>query len=118
MDMMSARKMMPYPEMVRCNGIDHEILMNYMADADYVVQLSDSEGFGMVVHEALMMGTPVIASDIPIFNKYIKNGYNGYLLPVNMENVDVYQICNNIPKDFVYDNQYDSLQNQWKTILK
>lgn len=118
MDMMSARKMMPYPEMVRCNGIDHETLMNYMADADYVVQLSDSEGFGMVVHEALMMGTPVIASDIPIFSKYIKNGYNGYLLPVNMENVDVYQICNNIPKDFVYDNQYDSLQNQWKTILK
>ena len=108
---------MPYPEMVKCGGVDTKDLMAYMADADYVVQLSQVEGFGLAVHEALMVGTPVIASDIPVFRKYIQNGYNGYLIPKDMKGVDIDQICNNIPTGFSYENQFFDMKKKWERIL-
>lgn len=106
----------PCPEMIKLPALDNEVLMSYLADADYVVQLSDSEGFGMIVHESLMMGTPVIVSDIPVFTKYVQNGYNGYIIPHNLEEFNVKQLLY-VPKNFSYDLSYDELVSKWQNIL-
>lgn len=49
--------------------------------ADYVVQLSDCEGYGLTVAEANAQGTPCIMTDLPVF-KEIKA--KGIKLPLDM----------------------------------
>lgn len=49
---------------------------------DLLVLPSLSEGFGMVIVEALVAGVPVIASENTIGNDIISNGVNGYVVPI------------------------------------
>lgn len=107
-----------YPEIVISNIVPNDVMLNYMADADYVIQLSDSEGFCYAVHESLMMGTPVIVTDIPIFRELIQDGYNGYRVPLNMQGIDIQHIIQNIPKNFVYINKSQESKTEWEKILK
>ena len=72
-------------------------IIDYIADADYLVQLSDTEALCYAVREALSVGTPVIVTDIPGFD-YIENGKLGYKVDLNMSNVNVDKIYNEIPK--------------------
>ena len=104
------------PELIVCNSIPNDLLMQYMQEVDYVIQLSEREGFCLTVHESLMMGTPVLVTDIPIFS-FVQDGYNGYKLPLDMENIDLNKILNNIPKEFEYDNDYNNLYNKLRKIL-
>ena len=67
-------------------------ITNYIADADYLVQLSNTEGYCYAVAEALTLGTPVIVTDLPVF-KEMK--IQGYTLPLNMSNVPVKEIYEN-----------------------
>ena len=39
------------------------------------------EGFGLVVLEALAAGLPVVASDIPVFAEYLRDGESALLVP-------------------------------------
>lgn len=74
-------------------------ILNYIADADYLVQLSDTEAWSYSVLESLSVGTPVIVTPIPCFVEMgIKNGENGYILPFNMNDIDVKEIYEKIPK--------------------
>ncbi len=79
-------------------AIDHDRLLDYIADADYLVQLSDAEGYCYAVHEALVVGTPVIVTDIPTFRQEIQNGVNGYKIPLNMSYINIDKIVNEMPK--------------------
>lgn len=73
-----------------------------IANADYLVQLSDTEGYCYSVNEALNLNIPVIVTDLETFAEQgVTNGENGYLLPLDMVGVDVQQIYENIPK-FTY----------------
>jgi glycosyltransferase involved in cell wall biosynthesis len=42
-------------------------IRDYIADADYLVQLSDTEAWSYSVLESLSLGTPVITTPIPCF---------------------------------------------------
>jgi glycosyltransferase involved in cell wall biosynthesis len=66
--------------------------------ADYLVQLSDTEGFAYSVYEALQCKTPCIITPFASGNEQIKDGVNGYVIPFNLQNIDLKQIINNIPK--------------------
>lgn len=44
---------------------------------------SSHEGFPMVIAESLTVGTPIISTDVGDIASIIKNGYNGFLLPLN-----------------------------------
>lgn len=88
-------------------------IMDYLADADYVVQLSDTESLCCTVREALMCGTPVIVTDIPAFHDLIQDGYNGYKLPLDMNEVPVRNIYEHIPNDFKYTEDTKGLLKQW-----
>lgn len=74
-------------------------IRDYIADADYLVQLSDTEAFSYSVLESLCLGTPVIVTKIPSFIEMgVENGINGYILDFNMKDIPIDQIYNNIPK--------------------
>lgn len=74
-------------------------IRNYIADADYLVQLSDTEAFSYSILESLCLGTPVIITPIPSsIEMGVKNGINGYILDFSMENIPINDIYTNIPK--------------------
>lgn len=72
-------------------------VVDWVADADYLVQLSDTEALCLAVRESLAVGTPVIVTDIPGFD-YIEDGKMGYKLNLDMSNLDIDKIYHNIPK--------------------
>lgn len=115
-DIITSHYRSEHPGMIPAASVPNEILLQYMADADYVVQLSDSEGFCRAVHESLLMGTPVIVTDIPVFSM-IKDGYNGYRLPLDMEGIDVKRIMTEIPEGFTYKSNTTALREKWYKIL-
>lgn len=67
-------------------------LTKEMSEATWVVQLSDHEAFCFTVAESLVLGTPVIITDIPVFNEIGCNDTNSIKLNLNMLNVDIDKI--------------------------
>lgn len=51
----------------------------YTRRADCFVQLSQHEGWCMTITEALALGKPVVARDMPVFREQILDGANGFL---------------------------------------
>ena len=88
----------PHPSMVildcRVNGI-----LDYIANADYLVQLSDTEGYSYSIVEALSVGTPVIATDFLVAREQgIVDGKTGWILPMDMSRIPLDKIMKGVPK--------------------
>lgn len=77
-------------------------IWDYLADADYTVLLSDSEGLPYTIQESLQYQVPCIVTDVGGCTELIKDGVNGYVVPLDM-NFDVNKLLN-IPKCKEYDN--------------
>lgn len=77
-------------------------IWDYLVDADYTVLLSDSEGMPYTVQESLQYKIPCIVSDVGGCTELIKDGVNGYVIPLNME-FDVNKLLK-IPKCKEYEN--------------
>jgi len=56
--------------------------------ADYLVQLSDTEGFAYSVFEAMQVKTPCIITPFASGKEQITNGVNGWIIPFDMKNID------------------------------
>lgn len=65
--------------------------------ADYLVQLSDTEGFAYSVYEAIQVKTPCIITPFASGKEQIKDGVNGYIVPFEMNDINFDKILNNIP---------------------
>lgn len=93
------------------NVVYHEPTLDirpYLKNADYVVQLSDSEGYCYTILEALTLNTPVIVTDLAVFKEMgVANGKNGYVLSLDMKEIPVDEIYNKIPK-FKYEPKLDN----------
>ena len=88
-------------------------IADYIADADYLVQLSDTEGYCFSVVEALALGTPVIVTDCPVFKEIgVVDGKNGFVLPFDMAKIPIDKIEKGLPK-FAYTPKDD----KWGEIL-
>lgn len=98
------------PEIIKCSPTMD--IYDYIVDADYLVQLSDTEALCCVVREALLLGTPVIVTDIPAFD-YVQDGVMGYKLKLDMSNLDIKKIYKEIPTDFNYNENNGKLLQQW-----
>lgn len=61
---------------------------------DYLVQLSDTEGFPYSIYEAMQQKIPVIATDFPSIHEMIKEGVNGYIIKKDLSNFDINKIIN------------------------
>lgn len=88
----------PHPK-VAIMPADVEGVLNYIADADYLVQLSSTEGYSYTIVEALSVGTPVIATDFAVAREQgIEDGKTGWILPMDMSEIPVKSIVKGVPK--------------------
>ena len=59
-------------------------------NADYLVQLSDSEGYCYSVVESLCLGTPVVVTNMPVISEIgVKHGKNGFIVDFDLHDLDV-----------------------------
>lgn len=73
-------------------------VINYVAAADYLVQLSDNEGYCYSVAEALTVGTPVIVTDVPVFKEIgVKDKVNGFILDFDLTSIPIKEIYDGLP---------------------
>lgn len=88
-------------------------IIDYIADADYLVQLSDDEAYCYSVIESLSVGTPVIVTDCPVYKELgLKNGENAFILDFNLSNVNIKDIYKKSLKF-----QYEAKEDTWSNIL-
>ena len=74
-------------------------LMEEVAKASWLVQLSDCESFGLSVCESLIVGTPVIITDLEAFKEIgCIHGKNACICDMEMKNVDLDLIVKGLPK--------------------
>lgn len=86
-------------------------IINYIAESDYLVQLSDNEAYCYSIVEALSCGVPVICTPCPVFTEIgLENGKNCYFCDFDMKNVPINDIYNKIPK-FTYIPKKDNWEN-------
>lgn len=78
------------------NGVTRESFKE-INKADYLVQLSDTEGFAYSVYEAMQVKTPCIITPFASGNEQITHGVNGYIVPFDMKEINLKEILNNIP---------------------
>ena len=94
-------------------------IRDYIADCDYLVQLSDSEGFCYSIVEALELGVPVITTPIAVLDEIgYKDKKCGYVVPFNMSVSDdfIHNLYTNIPKvKYKYDNR--KCIAEWRKVL-
>jgi glycosyltransferase involved in cell wall biosynthesis len=57
----------------------HQDVLRAIAGADVFVSASEIEGFGIVIVEAMALGTPYVASNIPAFREVTSDGIGGRL---------------------------------------
>lgn len=92
-----------------------ENMRPYIKRADYLVQLSDQEGFGYTIIEALTSGTAVICTPFETIKELgVIDGKNGYVIPFDMS-FDVTKLLK-IPK-FKYTYSNDDIVNKWMNLL-
>lgn len=65
-------------------------ILEDIAKADYLVQLSNCEAFCYSIVESLCVGTPVIATNLPVLHELgIENGKNAIICDFSMERIDL-----------------------------
>ena len=74
-------------------------LTKEIAESTYLVQLSSCESFGLSVCESLILGTPVIITDLEAFKEIgCIHGKNAIICDLSMNNVDIDMIVKGLSK--------------------
>lgn len=89
---------------------------NFIRKCDYLVQLSDTESFCYSAFEALQREVPVILTDFPEAKKIVDDGENGYLINMDLSNLDVDKIFNKVPQNIYYIDRCKT--EDWKSVFK
>ena len=81
----------PYEKWVRNQGLEDIVFVGYVSEADkpryyktadvYCSPATSRESFGIVLLEAMAVGTPVIASNIDGYSTVVTHGKDGLLVP-------------------------------------
>mgnify|MGYP001851574518 FL=1 len=87
----------------------------WLKQADYLVQLSDTEACSYSINEALYRNIPVIVTPLPYLKEIgVENGKNAYILEFDCSNIeDVVKNIQNIPKF-----EFKKLEDKYKDLLK
>lgn len=88
-----AKAVLPKMKYINFKGVTDkpkEIVKQY----DYLVQLSDTEGFPYSIYEAMQQKVAVIATDFPSIHEMITDGKNGFIINKNLLNFDIQKITN------------------------
>lgn len=96
-------------------------ILDFIADADYLVQLSDSEGYSYSIVEALSVGTPVICTEFGVAKEQgVEDGKTGFILPFDMSEIPVQSIYKGVKK-FKYaprESHYEEILSPGKSDYK
>jgi glycosyltransferase involved in cell wall biosynthesis len=66
---------------LRTGPVENDELLAYYRAADVLAFPSVKEGWGLTVLEAQAVGTPVVASDLPVMREYLVHENNALLVP-------------------------------------
>ena len=81
--------------------------------SDYLVQLSDTEGYPYSLLEALCLGTPLIVTDLPSNpDSQVIDGVNAIVLPFDMSEIPIDRIRKGLKKF-----KYKAREDGWGEIL-
>lgn len=86
-------------------------IIDEISKADFLVQLSDCEAFCYSVVESLMVNTPVICTDLPVFKELGVNDGNSIICNLEMSNVDI----NRLKQPFKF--KYEPPKSNWDKYL-
>lgn len=91
---------------------------SFIQKCDYLVQLSDSEGFGYSIVEALEMGIPVITTPVEVLGELkFRDGIDGYIVPFDMVDIQPERFLN-IPTLTEYSGtNNETIRKQWKQLI-
>lgn len=87
-------------------------VVDYIANADYLVQLSDTEGYPYSILESLSVGTPVIVTPLPVLKEMGANETNSIVIDFDMRNVPLEKIYQGLPAF-----EYKANKDRWGTIM-
>lgn len=104
-----------YNQKVIFRGVTREAFKE-INQADYLVQLSDTEGFAYSVYEAMQVKTPCLITPFASGKEQITHGVNGYILPFDMKGINFEEILNNIP--IVPDFEELGKEQDWINLLE
>ena len=91
-------------------------IKDYISRCDYLVQLSDSEGFGYSIVEALELGVPVITTPVTVLDEIgFKDGRDGYIVPFDMEDIEAEKFLDIPETKLDWDN--GKIKKQWQQLL-
>jgi len=65
--------------------LTNEKAIEKISRSSILLMASSHEGFPMVIAESLTVGTPIISTDVGDIRSIVKNGYNGFLLPLDYD---------------------------------
>ncbi len=102
----SHEKMKVLPFLNKNNVNDRKILIDQFVTSDFLILPTRNECFGIVFCEANAFGLPVITTNTGGVPEVIKNGENGFMLPINAEGSDYAEIISSIYLD---DKRYYNL---------
>jgi len=84
--------------------------------ADYLVQLSDTEGFAYSVYESMQVKTPCIITPFASGKEQITHGVNGWIVPFDMIGIDFESI---LKKDLIVPNFKElGKETDWINLLE
>lgn len=86
-------------------------IVDEIAKADFLVQLSDCEAFCYSVVESLMVNTPVICTDLPVFKELGLNEGNSIICDLSMNNLNI----NRVKQSFKF--KYKPPKSNWNKYL-
>lgn len=91
---------------------------SFIQKCDYLIQLSDSEGFGYSIVEALEMGVPVITTPVEVLEELkFRDGIDGYIVPFDMVDIHPERFLN-IPTLTEYSGtSNETIRKQWKQLI-
>ena len=87
-------------------------IRDYIASADYVVQLSNTEAYSYTILESLSLEVPVIVTPVPSFYEQGINESNSIVIDFDMENIPIEDIYN---KQFNF--SYKPKKDIWDKLL-
>lgn len=93
-------------------------IRGFIKKADYLVQLSDSEGFCYSIVEALSEGVPVITTPLPVLKELGVNDNNSYIVPFDIpDDYDVEKFFKDQKRKFKYVYDNDVIKKKWDDVL-
>lgn len=106
-----AKKLNVLNNVIFKGSLPHEELPSYFATADLLILPSFSEGWPLVVMEALSSSTPVVVTDIPVFKRHEQKDNLFSIVPVGNHNCLSVEVVKAILKGKTQIESNDRLRN-------